>query len=220
MSVTWSIGIEEQFYLIFPFIIMFIKREFLPVVLLLIVIAASLFRSLYSSWIPGYVLINCRMDSLSCGILVAYLVNTNDLNVLIHKYYFHLIILLLVVVTICSSLYFLYNDLGPAKQTLFSIFFSVLLIFSLHQKDSLFRAFLRNNLLCWIGTISYSLYLFHYLILGLFHYVISGNTFIGIQTIKDVWVSLAALATTLLFSWVVFKKIETPFVIYGKRYRY
>ncbi len=160
------------------------------------------------------------MDSLSCGILVAYLVNTKDLNAFITKYYVHLIILLSTVVAICGSLYFLYNDLGPIKQTLFSIFFSILLIFSLQQEDSLFRAFLRNYVLCWIGTISYSLYLFHYLILGLFHFVISGNTFIGIQNSKDIWVSVAALAATLIFSWVVFKKIETPFVIYGKRYRY
>jgi peptidoglycan/LPS O-acetylase OafA/YrhL len=37
---------------------------------------------------------------------------------------------------------------------------------------------------------------------------------------KDLLVSLIALAISILFSWLIYKKLETPFVQLGKRFKY
>ena len=44
MSVTWSIGIEEQFYIIFPLIVYFVKGNWLLIVLAFTIILAPLIR--------------------------------------------------------------------------------------------------------------------------------------------------------------------------------
>lgn len=76
----WSLGVEEQFYLIFPFILYFIYRLNLNFLLTLIIFSAISFsvnvnfihhnlqsRAFYLPW--------CRFWELSAGAILAYIVN-------------------------------------------------------------------------------------------------------------------------------------------------
>lgn len=220
MSVTWSIGIEEQFYIVFPFVVYFLKDQWLPFILVIAIVAASFLRGGYQSWIPPYVQLQCRMDAISFGALVAWVNHRYDVTILAKKYFWVLLICIAADIAVCGFLLIKFNDLGVAKNTLFAMVFAILLVFALTFADSWYGTLLRNKILVWIGTISYSLYLFHYLILGLLHHFTSNGNGIGINTTKDVIVSLAAFLVTIVFSWLVFRLLETPMVNWGKRFKY
>jgi len=220
MSVTWSIGIEEQFYIVFPFIVYFVKDKWLPMVLAVAIILACFLRVGHESWIPPYVLLPCRMDAISFGALVAWLNINKDLPALSRKYFKVLMAIILIDVLICAFLYFKYQDLGVLKNSLFAMTFAILLIFALTHKEGLYGRLLRNRMLVWVGTISYSLYLFHYLILGIFHQAIGNYGGVGINNKKDLVISIAAFATSILFSFSVYKLLESPMVKWGKRLKY
>lgn len=220
LSVTWSIGIEEQFYLIFPFLLFFVKKKWMPVVLVLIIIAAPLFRIQYEHWIPPYVLLFCRMDALAFGMLAAYFYESGQVPILTQKFKRIVIAILIISLLICLILFVKYNDLGIWRNTLLSIIFCISIIFSLAERPSWYRTFLRNGMLRWIGTISYSLYLFHYLILGLFYHFAGRKDGIGIYALTDILISAGALFFSLFFAWLVYQKLENPMVKWGKKYTY
>ena len=74
--VTWSLAIEEQFYLLAPPLIRFLSlRRFVITLAATIVLAPVLRFMLFRYWAPGTYLcaflMPCRADSLSCGMLLA-----------------------------------------------------------------------------------------------------------------------------------------------------
>ncbi len=81
MAATWSLAVEEQFYLTVPFVVRKIDKSRLTILLLSVVIGAPVLRTAllalfkHGNYI-GYVYMPCRADSLSLGVLCALLVRT------------------------------------------------------------------------------------------------------------------------------------------------
>ena len=220
LSVTWSISIEEQFYIIIPFVIYIVRKSWLPFILVAIIIMASFMRMQYDNWKPAYVLLHCRADSLAIGILISWLMIQLDLKEVVNKYYHHLIALLFATLGAIMFLFMRYSDLGPTKNLLFGIVFGIALILALTRQSTWYGALLRNKALTWVGTISYSLYLFHFIILGLFHHFFASRSGIQIENWNDVMISGGALVTSFLFAWVVYNRLELPMTKLGKKYSY
>lgn len=80
---TWSLAVEEQFYLILPLIIRYVSRRRLPYVLGAIIVAAPVCRALLRLFYPNaefgpYVLMPCRADSLMLGVAAALLLKSDQ----------------------------------------------------------------------------------------------------------------------------------------------
>ena len=79
MAVTWSLAVEEQFYLTAPLIVRRLSRKRLVYMLAAIVFLAPILRVLlvftfHQDCLAAYVLMPCRADALCLGMLSAILV--------------------------------------------------------------------------------------------------------------------------------------------------
>jgi peptidoglycan/LPS O-acetylase OafA/YrhL len=81
---TWSLGIEEQFYLIWPLLVRKLSLSSLKKVCLAVIFATPFLRAAVSLYFHGsdgpLVLSFCRLDSLCFGTLLAVNYWTGDLN--------------------------------------------------------------------------------------------------------------------------------------------
>jgi peptidoglycan/LPS O-acetylase OafA/YrhL len=220
ISATWSIGVEEQFYIVFPLLVYFLKEKWLPWLLVLAIIIAPIARMQYQHWIPPYVLLPCRMDSIAFGALIAYINHFYSLTAVVKRFRSAITFLMVLDIAICIFLYVRYGDLGVFRNTLFAFIFSTMVVFALVYKNSIYGSVLRIQKLVWIGTISYSLYLFHDLILGICWRIAGGDDENILETLRGGVITTIALIISLGFSWLVYRKLESPFVLYGKRFKY
>lgn len=71
----WSLAVEEQFYLLWPFVIFLFPRARKFQVCIAIIVSAWFIRLAFHAWwptgIPGYVLLPARADTLAAGGLLA-----------------------------------------------------------------------------------------------------------------------------------------------------
>jgi peptidoglycan/LPS O-acetylase OafA/YrhL len=220
VSVTWSIGVEEQFYIVFPLMVYFLKEKWLPWLLVLAIIIAPIVRMQYNNWVPAYVLLPCRMDSIAFGALIAYTNHFHSLSAFVKRYRTVIVFTFVLDVAICIFLSARYGDLGIFRNTLFAIVFSTMVVFALVYKNSIYGSILRLKKLVWIGTISYSLYLFHDMIIGLCRHFLGNLGENALETGRGGLVTIVALILSTGFSWLVYKRLETPFVNFGKKFKY
>ena len=160
------------------------------------------------------------MDSLSVGLAIAWLRTFKDLKSFVSQYNNIIKSVLLIDLLICGFCYYKFGDLGIFKHTLFAIIFGIMILYAIAgNENSAYSKFLRLKPLTFLGSLSYSLYLFHYLILGImFHIFTKHNP--QILVLKDVGVVFLALIVTFIFSYVVYKFLEEPVMAIGKKYKY
>ena len=86
----WSLSVEEQFYLIWPFAVWWLSPRWLLRVSVVAVLAAVGFRILSASqgndW-AAYVLVPARMDALAIGALIAVLARDSTGSALIRRWW-------------------------------------------------------------------------------------------------------------------------------------
>nr|AUN36060.1 O-antigen acetylase [uncultured bacterium] len=167
LNVTWSLAIEEQFYLTLPLIIRLTPPKWLPRVALACAIAAPLLRTAVYFLQPygavaAYVLMPCRMDALMLGVFGAWFVRNREggdrLLYIVLGVTFLGVPPLVVANQGIGSL--LMSTIGYSWLSL--MYFSLVIV----AVRSACRVF-RLRLLAYTGVLAYGLYLFHQPIRGL-----------------------------------------------------
>lgn len=212
---TWSLSIEEQFYLLLPVILFLLfkyNREKWIYPLLWITIIVSFVTSVYMSYThpkSNFFLLHTRIWELDVGVLIAYhmpKLSRRSADI------FSVIGLLGILIP-----YFIYPEgiKFPGMSALPPVLGAAMLIIAGSQTrigseltpSSSYRPLVSNILslkpLVFIGLISYSLYLWHWPILALQKYLSLDHT--------QPWIQLLLLASAFVIAWISWRFIEQPF---------
>ena len=167
---TWSLSVEEQFYVLFPFLFLFFKKNKKIIFLfILISLTLSFYISVKNPDLNFYIL-PCRAWEILLGSFFAYNKIFLDAKIYNKNYneFFSFFGFFLIIIS------FVYGDFTIINFSISRIFsvLGALLIIKYCNDKIIFSKILSNKLAANIGLISYSLYLWHY---PIFAFVRIGN---------------------------------------------
>ena len=202
---TWSLSVEEQFYILFP-LTMFVIYKFFRKYLLTLIFSGILISLIFSQYAstahPGFnfYLLPSRGFELLLGSLLAKLELDNGRKRINSFLIINKALPFIGLSLILYSLVFFDNEmLLPSFYSLVPIIGTMLIIW-FSQKDELITQILSNRIIVFFGLISYSLYLFHFPVFAFARYLdlLDNNFFTLIFFI-------------ILFSSLSYYFIERPF---------
>lgn len=220
LAVTWSLAIEEQFYLLFPILIRWTPRSLLPLVLLCGALAAPILRTVVP-WSYGFFLMPCRIDPLFVGALLAYIFRTPPALAFLerHKAGLYPVLAVLLLGTVHTGAYYDKTAFGGLGFTWVALLYAVMIVIALLRHDSIIARVARTSSLVWLGQVSYGVYLFHLPILDLVHGWVRHRT----PTLDDgegLILTVGSLIATLVLAQLLHSFVERPIIALGHRLRY
>jgi len=170
---TWSLACEEQYYLLWPLLLcvmihLKVSRVVMIGVALFLIVLGTSFRAWYwhshQSDLRIYYSIDSHSDGLLMGSILGILANSNylptgqgPLRVLAALAWLAVLFIMVVVVCGASGAYTWYGLLSVVNLSACIIIAAIVCI-----PEGRIARVLENPLLCWMGRISYGLYLWHY----------------------------------------------------------
>ena len=229
LSVLWTLAVEEQFYLIAPWVVRALRRPRIPRLALGLVVAAELARLAMIAAFPGrplaiHVLTLFRMDTLALGVFVAWLVRAGSPGKWMGFLKDHGASGLLLALAVLAAV-----DLGQPSQGSRSLaLYGYLAIAMAYALIVLIVAWVRppaaTRLLSWrplalLGRHSYFIYLWHGLLGGTLIRCLGGPDF-TLQTAPGLLLVVLAVAATWAAAALSWRYLEGPLVAWGRRHAY
>jgi peptidoglycan/LPS O-acetylase OafA/YrhL len=228
MAATWSLAVEEQFYLTVPWIVRRITERRLAIFLIGLIATVPVVRTVLYLFVrtgsfADYVLMPCRADALGMGVLIALIVrdpkwfgvtlaNRSGL-----KKTALVLLLALAMFTPRGSEFS--GVMVTVGYSCLAFFYGSLLLMALTGASPLLTRLLRNQVLMHLGTLAYFTYLFHLLFMEAARRVLV----VGVAHSSDLirfaggWLGIGLTLICAAFSWRYF---ESPLLRKAHSYKY
>lgn len=223
---TWSVGVEEQFYLLWPVLMLYaVKKQKVLQVLVATVIIYLLVKTIVvvghiadpasvpmlKSWLFWD---HFSIDCMALGGISAYLLfyrKEKALKILFNKYLQAFLYIILAIITVKGLIIPWYS------KELFAIIFMVLILNLAANKNTLIS--LEYKPLNYLGKISYGLYMYHNFVLTLVLklFMLSGWVNVGSITGGIVY-QLVSIGLTIIVSALSYEYFEKWFLGIKTRY--
>jgi peptidoglycan/LPS O-acetylase OafA/YrhL len=214
-AVTWSLGVEEQFYLTLPAIVRF-ARNALPWIIGVGVVAAPIFRAALFYALPGNTvapraLTFCRADTLLLGVAAAMCIRHKRAAgwLVIHANYLWTAGAFLLAGAGVMTLHrgWTYGiGMTSFGLTWLALLYSTTLLLAVTQPDSWLGAVLRFKPLRRLGMIAYGVYLLHQILFLAIKKVLPWSPPVS---------AIAALSATLAIALLSWRYFESPLIQRG-----
>lgn len=200
---TWSLGVEEQFYLIFPVLILFIWRLNISMSLALLVMIVMAFAVAY--WLASikpsaaFYLLPARAWELGIGALIACRVIPALREGIVRE-----LATVGGLALIVFSLFWIRSDMMFPGWVALLPCIGTALILHADGTSWVSRNILGNSALVFVGLISYSLYLWHWPVMAAFR-------ILGASIHMEAMTALLSVVLTFLVACLSWQIVEKPF---------
>jgi peptidoglycan/LPS O-acetylase OafA/YrhL len=222
LGITWSLAIEEQFYLLLPLVVRFVAPRRLPYLLVPAIVAAvgirvALLHTLSQPAIAIYVLLPCRADALLLGVLSAVVVRRGgappDLRIECTALAVLAIGSVLLLVSFSSPISPIMVSVG---YTWIALTYACVLLVAWRGGSGVVARVLRLGWLRRLGAISFGVYVVHQAVSGVgFALVLHRPP--SLARASDLLVTLGALVVTLVVAKLSYVFAERPILTAAHR---
>lgn len=216
---TWSIGVEEQFYLLWPFLVKYFKKTFqllVGIIVVYLILAKGFWwlddlnegnNRIYQV-LAGFFRFT-RIDCMAIGGLGAYAIYLNRTGFLnfIYDKSFQAVLYALVL-----FIFFEQIEFGYFTQEVYSVLFLLIILNIGTNKKTFFQ--LEHPAFKYLGKISYGLYMYNYLCVRLamiiVQYFFGENRLLGWE--GNIMLYLLSIALTIIVAAISYEFFEKPFL--------
>jgi peptidoglycan/LPS O-acetylase OafA/YrhL len=218
LSVTWSLAVEEQFYLTLPLLVRFLPARFVGGGAALTIVGLLGYRIVTKhspqSYLPFF-----NADCMAMGVLLAVLFRHGNFVGALQRRHVPLALAAGLLTLAFAAVTWRPDGLGGFEKTLLVAWFGLLLALPIASPACVWAAVLRQRWLVWLGQRSYGVYLIHQILSSILH----GEIFARVPTLDSaasVLVTIGALVLTLLIAEASYRFFENPINRRAHRVRY
>ncbi len=229
LVVTWSLAIEEQFYLCMPVAVRRLEPQRLLALAVFLILLAPFLRLTLLEFSPqagvaAVFLPVCRMDALLLGVAAACLMRDPVARAWLQTHRALLVAAaaglgLLFIALSAGNYGFISWVVTPFGYSAIGLLCFVLLLLSVQTNDGPWSRFLRLRWLRALGIVSYFTYLFHQPVLYTLH-ALCRNQAPRHADVADYGLTGLALALTLILAAISWRWFERPLIERGRRTRF
>ncbi|MBA4320467.1 MAG: hypothetical protein C0412_18875 [Flavobacterium sp.] len=204
-SQTWSIGVEEQFYLIMPLMLSFFnKKAFLFFVFILLVIYFIPIIEIHE-WLYA---LTKYFRFMIIGVIGGYLYfyNFKVINSLTKSKFIYFLVVILIIL---FSFFMVFES--SLNRYVLGILFLFLILFTINDSNELV---FRNEKISYLGKISYGIYMYHTFVLFLI-FPLANKYFLekdGNNIIYNFFLYATGYTFTILLSVLSYEFFESKFI--------
>jgi peptidoglycan/LPS O-acetylase OafA/YrhL len=217
LDVTWSLALEEQFYIFLSISVRNLNKKYLAGLSIFLILLAPVLRFFTDSPLVSYQLPFHRADSLMLGVVIAILWQSHSAQTFIHAHKKYFLWSLPVFFAGIAYLFKVKAGIGlPIPHLFLAFFYADLLLLALVNSPQAPGLFFGNKLIGWLGIRSYGIYLLHKPIRLVFVTLLSGFS-----------ISLDPVASTLIVCVLLFalaeisyRLVEKPIMNWGHHFKY
>jgi peptidoglycan/LPS O-acetylase OafA/YrhL len=222
-SQLWTVGVEEQFYAVWPWLVRFFSRSMMPtlVVVVLLVVCARLYvEHQYTAYptrgwyIASQLLFYLRIQCMAFGAMGAWLVHQGRHWIL--KFIF---LKWVQIIVLCGAfaLHVFYTSLfGRFQFDVVAILHAIIITNAAANSGNILH--LENSVTNYLGRISYGIYIYQILALRLALIFVTHYLGFSSRFVSPLVYALLSAAFTLVLAGASYRFFELPFLRLKPRY--
>lgn len=226
LAITWSLAVEEHFYLLLPTLVALLNRRSLSFAVLSFVVAAIVLRiGAFAIGAPhadsfSYYFTFCRLDELMLGVGAALMVRSAVIGVRLRSaawpFYIAIAVCLVFLPIISAAdLKLFRGSTVTVGIIVYAVLYLALVLLAVEHPTSFVGVIFKSRILRWLGVRAYSIYLFHQTVLAAALIAIPATSIYTQYASRGL-----AIAMVLGLAFLLWKLVEGPLIALGHRLPY